>query len=76
MEGPEARFLEKVPDGSHTVLELAMAADEMTVPRCPADAFAQAHQYAHDLGFEYLSDVGTKPLGTKGGPDSFRGPSR
>ena len=60
-------LLEKVPNRGQTVLEVAMASDDMSV-RLRDEADGNAIRMARRFGFEYLSYVGVHPLGSKGGP--------
>jgi type II secretion system protein G len=58
-------LLDAVPDRAHTVLEIAIASDEMSV-RQRNSAQSRANSLARRHGFEYPSDVGVHPLGSKG----------
>jgi beta-lactamase regulating signal transducer with metallopeptidase domain len=60
-----AKLLEKVPNRQQTVLQLAMASDQMTVGEF-FEAQARASDLARRFGFEYLSNNGVHPLGSKG----------
>ncbi len=55
------------------MLELAVAPNELT-DKERKKAIVQARPYVQDLGFEYLSDVGVKPLGSMGGPTKMVAP--
>ena len=58
----------EVPDRQHTVLELAMASEDLSVGhanRAKSKAFTLVEQYR----FEYLSDVGIQPLGSGPSPN-------
>ncbi len=60
-------LLEKVPDREHTVLEIARASDDVTL-REWNEAVHRAVALAQRFGFEYLSQIGVHPLGSKGTP--------
>ncbi len=59
-------LLEQVPNREHTVLAVAIASEELKGQR-RKEAIAQAVRLQRRLGFEYVSDVGIHPLGTKAG---------
>ena len=65
-------LLEKVPDRGHTVLDIAMASDQLTVAVADA-AQGRASHMVQQFGFEYLSYIGIHPLGTTA--DESRGAS-
>lgn len=67
-------LLQAVADRSTTVLEVAIASDEMSVRQRNA-AQRRAIEMAHRHGFEYPSDIGVHPFGSKGTP-SQRVPGR
>lgn len=58
-------LLKEVPDRQHTVLEVAIASDEMTVKERD-EAIAKVTALAQRFAFEYPSFVGVHPLGSKG----------
>jgi type II secretion system protein G len=58
-------LLRAVADRPHTVLEIAIASDQMSV-RDRDRAQNRASQLARSLGFEYPSDIGVHPLGSTG----------
>ncbi|MBN2578737.1 MAG: PEGA domain-containing protein [Pirellulales bacterium] len=60
-------LFEKVPNRGQTVLELAVTSDQITYKEYEG-AFARAAKLAKPLGFEYLSQIGVHPLGSKGSP--------
>jgi hypothetical protein len=55
-------LLRALPNRASTVLEVAIASDEMSV-RMRTESFAKAITLAHQLGFEYASDVGVDQRG-------------
>ncbi len=59
------KLLEKVPNRQHMVLEIARPSDEVTIARRNQDV-ARAGQLARKFEFEYLSEIGVHPLGSKG----------
>ena len=59
------KLLGAVPDRAHTVLEIAIASDEISVGQRNS-ARNRASRMAHGHGFEYPSDIGVHPLGSKG----------
>ena len=61
-------LLEKVPDRSNTVLEAAVASADVSL-QFKNDATGKLTVLARQLGFEYFSDTGVKPLGSKGDTD-------
>jgi beta-lactamase regulating signal transducer with metallopeptidase domain len=61
-------LLEKVPDRRHTVLELAIATEDMTVGQLEKTK-SNAAILAELSGFEYLSYIGVHPIGSSGSPD-------
>lgn len=60
-------LLEKVPNRAHTVLQIAASGEELTHAEWN-DAMTWGRRYVRSLGYEYVSDVGEEPLGTKGRP--------
>ena len=60
------KLLEKVPDRERTVLEIAIASDDMTV-REANNVQGVVFRLAREFKFLYGSYVGTHPLGSKGG---------
>jgi hypothetical protein len=60
-------LLEKVPNRGQTVLEIAVASDQLTLKQ-QQDGVTQAGAIAKRLGFEYSSQIGVHPLGSKGPP--------
>jgi hypothetical protein len=58
-------LLAMVPDRSHTVLEYALASDRTTLAQ-HGELRGRIIPLAHALGFEYASDVGVRPLGSRG----------
>ena len=60
-------LLEKVPDREQTVLEIAIASNELSAG-LRDEAEGNALRMARRFGFEYLSNVGVHPLGSKGSP--------
>ncbi len=58
-------LLEKVPNREQTVLEIAFASDEVTLKEKKL-AIAVASSWARQFGYEYTSDIGAHPLGSKG----------
>lgn len=60
-------LLEKVPHRSQTVLEIAIASDDLTYKQT-AGVIGHAGTLAHRLGFEYASEIGVHSLGSKGSP--------
>lgn len=61
------KLLEQVPNRPSTVFATAVATDEMTI-REQNNASSRASAIGREFDFEYLSDVGVKPLGSKGDP--------
>jgi hypothetical protein len=57
-------LLKKVPDRSHTVLELAVASDNFTMGQIN-ELTHRARILSGEHGFEHLSFVGVHPLGSK-----------
>jgi hypothetical protein len=80
LEGQETTWeelpglMEKIPNRAQTVLEFAMPSDQTPGQRHHPD-LVRAVRLADRLGFEYLSDVGEHPLGSKGSPAQL-GPDR
>jgi hypothetical protein len=69
-------LLKEVPHRAHTVLELAMASDEVTLKDKDL-AVSHAEWAAGQFQFEYLSFIGMQPLGSKGSPaQTLPGPSQ
>jgi hypothetical protein len=66
-------LLEKVPDRSHTVLQLAWASDQLTLAEFNPSEY-HASTMVKQFGFEYLSRIGLHPLGSKAGDES-KGPA-
>ncbi|MBN2291662.1 MAG: PEGA domain-containing protein [Pirellulales bacterium] len=67
-------LLEKVPEKNQTVLELALATDEISIKR-ENDSKGKAVVLAHQFGFKYLSYIGVHPLGSKGSPSQIVKPT-
>jgi hypothetical protein len=61
------QLLEQIPNRKHTALCLAMASDGVTAMQ-KEEARTRLGRLVREHGFEYLSLVGTHPLGSKGGP--------
>jgi beta-lactamase regulating signal transducer with metallopeptidase domain len=59
-----AALLEKVPDRASTVLEVAIASDDITV-RAMNDAIGRASALGRQLGFQYTSYIGVHPPDVK-----------
>jgi hypothetical protein len=59
--------LEKVSNRASTVLELAVASDNLTIAQLNA-AQGRVGNLSREFGFEYLSYIGVQPLGSKGSP--------
>ncbi len=60
-------LLEKVPNRQQTVLEVARASDDVTLKEWD-HALNRASALARQFGFEYTSDIGLHPLGSRGSP--------
>lgn len=60
--------LQQVPDRGHTVLCLAFSSEKLTISQLN-DTLGRAQDLAQRFGFEYLSNNGEHPLGSKGEPD-------
>ncbi len=58
-------LLKGVLDRQHTVLEVAIASDDMTVKQRD-EAIAKVTALAQQFAFEYASFIGVHPLGSKG----------
>lgn len=63
--------LDKVPNREDTVLEFAISTDQVTVAQLN-EIRTRAATLAIDHGFEYASDIGIHPLGSKGSPAAER----
>jgi beta-lactamase regulating signal transducer with metallopeptidase domain len=57
-----------VPDPSHTVVQLAYANGDVTMRRF-SEVQGRVGEIVKRLGFEYLSEAGEHPKGSKGDPD-------
>lgn len=68
-------LLKKVPDRKQTVLEIAIATDDLTV-RQRNTATGRTSQLARAHGFEYASFIGVHPLGSKGTPTEASRPPK
>ncbi len=58
-------LLQKVPDRAHTVLEVAIPSDEVTLQH-KNNAVGRAGRLSRQFGFQHLSFIGVHPLGSKG----------
>lgn len=67
------KLLEAVPDRPHTVLELARASDEIP-EQTVYSLLPRGVMLAKKFGFEYLSDIGVQPPGSKGSAPQPRTP--
>jgi hypothetical protein len=69
-------LIEKLPNRPRTVLELAAASGGVTIEHFDA-ARNQAAQLVNKYGLEYLSLIGTHPVGSKGSaPQDLPGKER
>ena len=65
--------LEQVDDRSSTVLEIAMDSEDLTI-RQWREAKMKTQMLSLKHEFEYLSEIGLHPLGSKGSPSQVRSP--
>jgi beta-lactamase regulating signal transducer with metallopeptidase domain len=59
-------LLGNVPDRAHTVLSFGYSSSQVTIGQYD---IARVGMLAKQYGFEYMSEVGQQPIGSKGGPD-------
>jgi tRNA A-37 threonylcarbamoyl transferase component Bud32 len=59
-------LLERVPDRPHTVLELAIPSNDITLQQ-HSEWISRGGELARQYGFEYPSFIGVHPLGSVGG---------
>jgi hypothetical protein len=67
------KLLEAVPDRENTVLEIALAPEDLS--KETLDKAIRGVRLASQFGFEYLSHIGVHPLGSKGSAPQPRKPA-
>ena len=61
--------LKTVPDRANTALELAIGSEDVTIGQANK-ARATAMSLVREMGFQYLTEIGVHPMGSKAGDDA------